>query len=52
MADGDQVSGFSDVTEEEVSPIVDSTGKPIRKSPKKTAKKNVSAKRSSRRTRQ
>jgi hypothetical protein len=45
-----QVSGISPIVEEEISPIVDSTGNPIRKTPKKAA--NVSSKRSRSRSRQ
>jgi len=45
LADSDQISGFSSVTEEEVSPIVDASGNPI-KSPKKKAKSSGSSQRS------
>lgn len=44
-----QISGLSPIVEEEISPIVDTSGKPIRKAPKKAT--NVSSKRTQRRTR-
>lgn len=44
-----QVSGISPIVEEEISPIVDSTGKPIRKTPRKDI--HVSTQRSQRRAR-
>jgi hypothetical protein len=46
LADSDQISGFSSVTEEEVSPIVDESGIPYLPPPKKKAKSSGSSKRS------